>query len=811
MKRILLKEGWTLQGFQDRELEIAEMPSQVHDVLLDYNLITNPNITGINHDTWISEKEWCYRKNFELDNPQGMWNLRLEGLDTFIDVWLNGVPIGQNQSAYMPLILENVQGLREKNLLELKVKPPREELDKIELPEKYQDRITEFSKARVFRSGYHEFSGPKPELIRMGVYGNIYLEQVEEDGFSETVLDVSLSENLKEGRIKFNFSYYHPETEKALAYKVTDQNGNLICQGEKKENIRELEILVNEPKLWWPRSLGEPFMYEAEVCLMAGDKAVDCTRKQFGFRRLTLQGDMDYTVNGRPLKIWGGNLAHADTLTGCYNRVKEKLYGLLDLAEMGHFNCLRVWGESEILDDDFYYECDRRGILLWQDFYLGFNMYSEEEDMVELCRQEAVCLVKRLKHHPSILLWCGGNEMYWSRDMQYPGEYCFGENIFCEVYPKVCRELDAERYYHVSSPSGGNFSNDPLGGDTHGYTHVWFVPGREYPVFLSENCRVSAPELKTMKRMMTPEELWPKDYINVTTKRNSLSWPKSWGDHNTNEGAGKLGPVERFLDAENAEELIYRIGMAHSEYIRRDVERFRRGRRDSEQENVRHTKGHLLWKFNNNSNIISYGVVDYFNEPMRAYYALKRAYEPFLLSFSIEDHITLWGTNDTAEKVEGCVKAGLFSMPDNKVVEEIEFPLTCQPDESVNLGSLDAFGQFRKSCILFAYAVDKDGNLLGESIDYTEMERRLEFPGQGHITCSLEDGMLVLETDTFARCVELGGGEDGEEFGWIFEDNYFDLMPGQKKKIAVYGRHESGKIHVKPYYWENEITVDWER
>ncbi len=87
--------------------------------------------------------------------------------------------------------------------------------------------------------------------------------------------------------------------------------------------------------------------------------------------------------------------------------MKEKLYGLLDLAEMGNFNCLRIWGESEILDDDFYSACDRRGILLWQDFYLGFHMYSEEEEMLSMCRQEAETLVKRLKHHPP---FCSGAE-----------------------------------------------------------------------------------------------------------------------------------------------------------------------------------------------------------------------------------------------------------------------------------------------------------------------------------------------------------------------------------------------------------------
>lgn len=267
--------------------------------------------------------------------------------------------------------------------------------------------------------------------------------------------------------------------------------------------------------------------------------------------------------------------------------------------------------------------------------------------------------------------------------------------------------------------------------------------------------------------------------------------------------------MEHYYDAENAEELIYRIGMAHSEYIRREVERFRRGRSEADADKTRKTKGHLLWKFNNNSNIISYGVVDYFNEPMRAYYALKRAYEPFQISFSIGNHITLWAVNDTPEKKEGIVRVQLFSPGKNQVEDELEIPFSCCPDESVLIGDLDAFGQFKKDCVLAAFAEDDRGNVMAESMDLVEMERRITFPGSGKLSCISEAGILVLKTDTFARCVELRGGEDGEEFGWIFEDNYFDLLPGVEKRIAVYGKHERGAVQIKPYYWKKGITVQY--
>ncbi|MFQ7553070.1 MAG: glycoside hydrolase family 2 protein [Blautia marasmi] len=136
-------------------------------------------------------------------------------------------------------------------------------------------------------------------------------------------------------------------------------------------------------------------------------------------------------------------------------------------------------------------------------------------------------------------------------------------------------------------------------------------------------------------------------------------------------------------------------------------------------------------------------------------------------------------------------------------------PFFCGPDESVQVGDLDVFGQFKKDCVLAACAVDEQGEVLAESVDYVEIERRLSFPDRGQLTYRVEAGMLVLESDTFARCVELCGGEDGQEFGWLFEDNYFDLLPGVEKKIKVYGRHEKGIVQIKPYYWEKGITVDY--
>ena len=817
MKRISLNEDWKLwqtggEETKGRIFAIETLPCQVEDVLIREGIVENPNLRGKNEDRWIGRSDWRYEKRFFLEETAGSWNLVLKGLDTFVDIRLNGRLLAHHESAYMPCRIEEIAGMQKgENVLQLDFKSPWKVLEQIVLPGEQEERVPPFCRARVFRSGFHEFSGPLPDLVRIGVYGDICLEQVEENGFSRLALSVDVDSTCRQGQIHLEAGYCHSCQEEEMHYSLRSSEGKAVAEGKLPcaGTVGTWDLEIEDPELWWPRTHGRQPLYELEIRLIRQGKVLDVQRKQIGFRRLEKKGDMDFLINGHPLKLWGGNLAQADTVSGCYHR--ERMEELLFLAQTAHFNCLRVWGESEILPEAFYEECDRRGILLWQDFYLGYNMYSEEEKMLDLCRQEAETLVDRLKSHPSILLWCGGNEVLLSRDYQYPDSYCYGEPIFQKIYPDVCAKLDPGRYYHPNSPWGGDYANDPAGGDTHGYTHLWYVPQAAYPVFLSENCRVSTPVMRTMKRMMTPQELWPEGYRGQNTKKVRRAWPQTWEAHNSNQGVIKLGPVEHYYDADDVESLIYNIGAAHCEYIKKDVERFRRGKTALYPEGERRTKGHILWKFNNCSNMISYGVVDYFNEPQMAYYALKRAYEPVQVSFDIGDRISVWLVNDTMGQLRGSVETVLFSLTQNKKTASLTKSFEIRPDESCLITFLDEFGQFRRENVLLARVLDENGRLLAENIDYVDIERHLDFPQDTGLQIWQERDVLVLTTERFARCVELIGTEDGDEFGWLFEDNYFDLAPGVEKRVRVLGRHDEGIIRVKPYYDSAEATVFWRR
>lgn len=893
MKRIQIAQGWKLCRMEPRErscwealeaafvggpsagevFNLSEFPAQVHDVLLDHGVIENPNIRGRNEDLWIDEADWAYRCAFRAKAGAQSW-LYLEGADTFADVWLNGVLVGSCSDAFMEYRLPVTEAIREENVLIVYFYSAKRKVEQLALPEKYEGRVPKISAARIFRSGFHEYCGPVPSLIRCGLYGRVYCEQAESAGFLEVGVDSVLSENCEEGKVFIEAEFagscrgarwnavlldFAGNVAGCAAGEVTDCAvgeaadcgrgeaagcavgeaagciaGGGECTTGKAPNcsagkavggIGQLELTVEKPILWWPWTHGSPVLYTLVLtCQAAGEErsalsaseetggipetVSDRIVRRIGFRRIEQRGELCFYINGKRLRLWGVNLAHPDTLSNCYR--PERMKRLLDMAQLANCNVIRVWGESEKYPEEFYEECDRRGILLWQDFYLCCSMYPEEEAYLKACEEEAVQMVRRLKYHPAVLLWCGGNELFLARDYGCPDSYCFGEKLVKEVFPKVCRKYDPQRYYHMSSPCGGEWANDPSTGDTHGYTHLWFVPGREYPVFLSENCRVSTPAIKTMERMMTAEELWPAGYAGKVTKKNRLSWPKSWNGHTTNEGWKKLGPVEHYPDPEDAEELIYRIGAAHGEYIHEQVCRFRRGYAGGGAGGERITNGHMLWKFNNNSNIISYGVVDYFLEPYVPYYELKRCYSPLLVSCELGDHGYIWVTNDTAERVKGTLEVSLFHLTQNRTTAAFCTEFCLEPDESEPVCSLDRFGQFRKENVICAKAVSAAGELLAMCLEPCEAERRLEYPSETGLYIKQQGEELILTSKAYARCVELTGEEDGDQFGWLFEDNYFDLMPGAEKRLRVLGKHQRGIVRAKAWYDETVVTCEFD-
>ena len=204
--------------------------------------------------------------------------------------------------------------------------------------------------------------------------------------------------------------------------------------------------------------------------------------------------------------------------------------------------------------------------------------------------------------------------------------------------------------------------------------------------------------------------------------------------------------------------------------------------------------------------------MDFFLEPYHAYYALRRAYAPVMLSFDIGTFIYLWAVNDGIQPVCGTVKIQLYHLERCEFRKEIVREVTVAPGKSVVVVQLDKAGirAFRKEHILFATLTDRSGTVRARANGFADIERRLTFP-DAKLDVKVANGALTITTDKFARTVTLEGDAKGDAFGWFFEDNYFDLMPGETKVVRVLSQHRSGRITAKPWYSPHTATVQWPR
>jgi beta-galactosidase/beta-glucuronidase len=675
-------------------------------------------------------------------------------------------------------------------------------------------------KRRVRRpqGNYGTYLGPQPRYSRVGVYDAVVLESDDGNGLDEAVADASLNEGLTRGTVAVDAAGRSVLRSVQVRVRMRDAVGRVAGEATESATVMDgkfrvrVAAQVDKPQLWWPRGYGAQPLYKAEITLLAGGQAVEAARRTLGFRRITMPSLLHFEVNGVPVKLWGGDWVtpHWQTAVWDQPRVEQ----LFRMAEHANFNVFRVWAETESPRDAFYELADERGFLIWQDF--THLPLAPDEISRAMCREEATAFVKRLKHHPSILLWNGGNEAAMWHHASYNPEFkdrgVWPGLAAANEVGEICRRLDPARHYQPSSPYYGEDPNNPREGNTHGYTNIWFVPGYDYLNCAAEDTRIAAPVLHSLKRFMKPEHLWPAGYSTLYLPGDKMPFPRTWQGYTTGESWRKTGPVEQYYDAKDAAGLVHRLGMAESQYYVETVERQRRGREATEPADRRRCGGYLVWKFNDSWPHIYSGKVDYFLEPYHAYYGLGRAFAPVMLSFEMGTYIYLWAVNDTRESVSGTVRIQLFHLDRNQVTREIVREVTVAPGRSAVVVRLDEAGisAFRREQVLFATLTGADGKVIARSDAITDIERRVGFP-EAKLDVQVKDGGLEIRADKFARTVTLAGDANGDEFGWFFEDNYFDLLPGEVKTVRILGKHAQGKITARPWYSPHASSVDWRR
>ncbi len=565
-----LKPGTIYPGSSAHDfLPVSTMPAMVHDVLLDHNIIKKPWLPGeAQNCKWVAEQDWLYEVDFEVDDHLAASFLRFEGLDTIVDVYLNGEWLALHTNMFIPLRVDVTGKLRPQNTLALHFHTVFDSQGKPD---------HRYKGLEVHRSlhNYDNYLGPYPYFSRVGVFGEIILEVTAGSEFSEVLVEATIDETLATGTIAFTVSGVTIGQELKIQTRLISPDGALIdwqeTPLEASQDTFQLQthIDVDQPQLWWPRGYGDQPLYCAEVFLWVDRQLHQTESRMVGFRRVSMPKMMHFEINGVPVRMWGGNWVVPHWQTAVWDRSRAQK--LLDMAENANFNTLRVWAEVEAPHESFYEMADARGImilhdfaLLWQDIPIASTPPGESWRAGALV--EAAYWVKLLKHHPSIMLWCGGNEEALWHSEEYNGEYIdkgpWPALAAAEELAALCQKLDPTRFVLLSSPWGGIDPNDPREGNTHGYSNIHYIPGFDFINFASEDTRIAAPTFPSLARFMASDDIWPDGYNPLVTPQSSIPFPESWKKYTFLASWTKTGPIEQFFDAADAPSLVHRLGMA---------------------------------------------------------------------------------------------------------------------------------------------------------------------------------------------------------------------------------------------------------
>ena len=244
------------------------------------------------------------------------------------------------------------------------------------------------------------------------------------------------------------------------------------------------DLVIEQPKLWWPNGVGEQPLYEVNVTLAKDGQPVDRWTRKIGLRTMTMDIHPDewgesfaHQVNGKDIFAMGADYIPEDHLLG--RVTPETTRKLLEQCKAANFNAVRVWGGGYYPEDWFYDLCDELGLMVWQDFMFACAVYDLTPDFEANIREEFIDNVKRLRHHASLGLWCGNNEMEmfvkqgeWVTKPSEVRDYLF---MYERVIPEILKKYDPETFYWPASPSSGGCFDDPSDpnrGDVH-YWDVW--------------------------------------------------------------------------------------------------------------------------------------------------------------------------------------------------------------------------------------------------------------------------------------------------------------------------------------------------
>lgn len=797
MQTCTLNGTWQLSaGHRSLESVDMQIPGTVLSGLLAAGKIKDP-FYRTNEDATraLFWKDYVFTRTFDVDEEllaQQHIVLVCEGLDTLAEISINGTFLAKTDNMHRTWKFQAKKLLHPgKNEIQIVFRSVLRFIE--DYPYEAHKKINyipcgSMKGNQLLRKAHYMFGWDwGPQTIDAGIFRDIYLQ-----GYSHArIEDIRIhQQHAKNVSVQTSITLSESVPGQKLCVELSEDGADKPLQTKlcktNADGVAAVDFVIENPKLWWPNDYGDQPLYIVRTTLLDEDgTSLESITRRIGLRTLTISQEKDewgnefaFCVNGVKIFTRGGNYIPDDCL---YTRITEKkLDYILESCRRAHFNCVRVWGGGYYPSDAFYDLCDEKGLIVWQDLMYACNVYDVTDAFAENCRQETYDNVRRLRHHASLGLWCGNNEIesawdHWG-DFQKETPYLRADYIrlFEEVLPKAVQEADGETFYWHSSPSsGGCFDNpdDANRGDTH-YWDVWhgqkpFTDYRKYFFrFCSEFGFQSFPCAKTVNSFTLEDD------------RNIFS--RVMESHQKNDAAnGKMLYYlsENLRYPKDLTHLLYASQVLQGMAIKYGVDHWRRNRG--------RCMGTLYWQINDDWPAPSWSSIDYFGRWKALHYMAQKFYAPHAVSMTLEDHrCHVYFSNESFETTEYSLTLSIRDLSGN-VLETYE-----------TKGNSPAFSAIETAVVDICSWEDQKDDIFLEAVIHTKDQKvlkdvetlvpykylNLKNPVISTEAEETNDAFILhISSDCFAPFVAL----DFDDADVIFSDNFFHLTDKTVQDIIV--------------------------
>ena len=808
-EQVNLGGAWRMREADSETWHSAHVPGSVYADLMADGTMPDPFWRENELDAFERmKKDYVYQRAFTVTEAQlahAHVELACEGLDTLAHVSLNGREIAFTDNMHITWVWDVKEQLHAgENTLEIRFDSPilycakkAEEAPGWES----SDATPGFRHLRKAHCMFGWDWGPR--LPDAGIWRPIFLRTWDTARLENALMLQAHHDGVVDVTIR-------PEIagESAWSAEITAPDGEVLTLPE--TTAVEQVVRVKNPQLWWPNGLGKQPLYRVTVRLATGDTRV----WRIGLRTMTVSREKDewgeefcHVVNGVKVFAMGADYIPEDNILA--RVTPERTRRLLEDCKAANFNAIRVWGGGYYPDDAFYDICDELGLLVWQDLMYACAFYDLTPDFERSIRVETQQNVARLRHHASLALICGNNEMEmfmagansalinhrtWEFVPTYPHHITDYVKMFEYILPAIVKETAPQTYWWPASPSsGGNFDapNDENRGDNH-YWDVWHgeKPFTEYRKFFfryaSEFGFQSFPCLKSVEQFTLPDD------------RNIFS--RVMERHQRNQAAnGKILSYlsQTFRYPNSFDDLLYASQLMQAEAIRYGVEHWRRNRG--------RCMGAIIWQLNDIWPVASWASIDYYGRWKALHYAAKRFFAPVMISAEEEGELSqnpkineyhpapleksfrLNVCNETLRDVTGEVVWALRT-PDGEIVRQNQQALTIPAMSAKWLDKVDcADASLTGHYVSFAFVVDDVAVSEGTCIFCAP--KHFEFTDP-QLTAETHGDTIIVTSHAYAKQVWL----ESEDADLLLDDNAFDMNPGTKVVRVVRGTAEKVRV-----------------